>query len=337
MDEAKKHRVDPEKRLLRMCITGFPAGNTLPKPSKPELADTFSIYLRNINSLNNVLWLIAISFYFQITEGEIHARAALEAGTEIDYWPVPNDPFYAKYIAAKSRMYDEMPQKRSVYPPGMAAGGLNSFENIAKSGDKNKEKLQALMAYLLTGAWTAFEAFAGDLWEVVLNIHPRGLSDLNGEKNRFRKGAAKGVTSEDKINRTESQSVSLTLVQKYQYDLSAKMGSILKEDRRVNFVKLEGIREAYARAFFKDSDTIDRALNNPALDALSLVRNVLIHRAGVVDSEYVARSQKFVLAPNAKLGEILNLDGIIVSDLIRGSIMASSDLVIAVDKWIGQH
>ena len=54
---------------------------------------------------------------------------------------------------------------------------------------------------------------------------------------------------------------------------------------RYDFTSLVGIKEAYNAAFTK-SVTIKKALDNAQLKELSAKRNVIAHRAKVIDGEY---------------------------------------------------
>lgn len=127
--------------------------------------------------------------------------------------------------------------------------------------------------------------------------------------------------------------VSLDLIHRNQFDLRQKMGTVLRD--RFEFSRLEGIREAYAAAFHKNSDHIDAALSDDALDALSAVRNVIVHRAGIADTEYLRRSKHLKLPP-ANAGAPIHLDGQIVVNLVRPAFACGSKLIGAVDDWISR-
>jgi hypothetical protein len=112
------------------------------------------------------------------------------------------------------------------------------------------------------------------------------------------------------------------------------MGTILRA--RFEFSSLDGIREAYASAFDKDSTEIDRALTNKSLDALSAVRNVIVHRDAQADQEYVQKTKFLTSLPAATVGQNLLLDGDIVVHLLKPAITAANQLLIAVDGWLAK-
>jgi hypothetical protein len=72
------------------------------------------------------------------------------------------------------------------------------------------------------------------------------------------------------------------------------------------------------------------------VDALNLVRNLIVHKDGKVDQEYVNRS-KNLKVPSGKLGTRIPLNGDIVVSLIKPAIDAANQLLEAVDQWMVKH
>lgn len=189
-----------------------------------------------------------------------------------------------------------------------------------------------LLTAYTTGTWTMIETMLGDLWEAALNAHPKVLSSLKGNAKRI--GSKEASLQTDA--KADSKSIPISLVEMHKFDLRSSMGSILRQQRRFEFTRLSSIREAYACAFSEKSSRIDKALASKTLDELSAVRNVLVHRAGKADSEYI-RSSKHLGIPKADLGEPVLLDGDNVSKLVQGAIGSSKSLMIAVDDWVSQN
>jgi hypothetical protein len=199
------------------------------------------------------------------------------------------------------------------------ADAVRSLQDQA-SDPRVVDGVEAWLSAQIVGAWTAFETMTGDLWEAALNCHPAGLSELRG------KGTA--ATADGKM-------VSLMMLQKYKYDLSSKMGTLLKEKR--SFDRLEDIRGYYAEAFYEGAGTIVKLLDEKSVDALAAVRNLIVHRASVVDQLYLNRTKSLTNVPRAAVGKPVVLDGKIVYDLIQPVIQIGCDLIIAVDGWIASH
>jgi hypothetical protein len=188
----------------------------------------------------------------------------------------------------------------------------------------------SMMSYLTTG-WTIIETMSADLWESALNAHPSSLANLTGAPKRLKGGQTNQSGSVSK----ESKSVRLDEISKHEFNVAHKMGTILRG--RFEFSSLDGIREAYASAFDKESAEIDRAITDKSLDALSAIRNVIVHRDAVADTEYI-RKAKFLssLPPAATVGHHLLLDGDIVARLLKPAITAANQLFVATDNWLAK-
>jgi hypothetical protein len=179
--------------------------------------------------------------------------------------------------------------------------------------------VEAWFSSQIVGAWTAFETMTGDLWEAALNCHPAGLSELKGKTSG---------TGDGKM-------VSLMMLQKYSYNLSTKMGTLLREKR--SFDRLEAIRDAYTEAFYTDVARITTLLGEKSVNALAAVRHLIVHRASVVDQRYLDRTKSLPNVPRAAVGKPIVLDGKIVHDLIQPVMQIGIDLIVAVDAWIASH
>src|SRR5215216_1665593 len=174
--------------------------------------------------------------------------------------------------------------------------------------------IEAFLAALVVNTWTAFETLSGDLWEAALNCHPKELAALTGGK----------APKDD-----DGKTVPLKMLQKFGFDLSKSMGTLLKE-RNVHFDKLESIRENYGRAFGEGAVT--DALADKSLDSLKAVRNLLVHCAGVVDDRYLNRTRSLAV-PKAAANAPIELDGEIVSDLTKPVMTIGVVLLTRVDEW----
>ncbi|MEX1230838.1 MAG: hypothetical protein WEB58_11405 [Planctomycetaceae bacterium] len=204
--------------------------------------------------------------------------------------------------------------------------------------------IEGLMGALITGTWTAIEVLAGDLWEDALNHHPDGLARLTGRKNRI---GGKRVDEAELNDDTElpehdtqdRKSILLSDLERVargRYDLSHLMGTLLRQ--RFSFSTLGAIREAYSVAFSEKlkprPKPIDECLSNKSLDAVSLIRNLLVHRAGVADDTYIKRSRSIPQVPQLKVGEKWQASSDTVEVVIAPAIEKISELIQAVDDWI---
>jgi hypothetical protein len=117
------------------------------------------------------------------------------------------------------------------------------------------------------------------------------------------------------------------------FQIRDKMGTILRQAKRVEFTRLVSAREAYSRAFNTKSGLIDAAMGNRSLDAINAVRNLIVHKAGIVDSEY-KKQTTLPNIPKAEVGESTSLDGQVVVDLIKPAVQSAIALILAVHDWI---
>jgi hypothetical protein len=197
---------------------------------------------------------------------------------------------------------------------------------IARSHSRTFDGLEALLNAVILGTWTAFETLAGDLWEAALNAAPRTLSKLKGRKS----GAESRTTKEE-----PGKSISLDELHRHGLDVRQTMGTLLRS--KFAFTKLGEIRLAYEKAFSEHHNDVEAAINSQSLRTLSLVRNVIVHKAATADKEFLDGIQTIPLFAGLKQGERLALDGETVRKIVEPAIQASMDLVGAVDRWIGDH
>jgi hypothetical protein len=182
-----------------------------------------------------------------------------------------------------------------------------------------------MFASHITAVWTIFETLAGDLWEAAINGHPSGLSGLHGRKIHSSRA------------QTEEKTIPLSQIERYGYDLTSNMGTILREKFNFNFNNLNGIRKAYSMAFHKDASKVDDALSHKSLDALSEVRNLIVHKRTIVDQRYSNRAKDLPLAPKGQIGERILLDGEVMTALVSAGLDRCNDLIFAVDHWLEHH
>jgi hypothetical protein len=208
--------------------------------------------------------------------------------------------------------------------------GTRPVEAVAE--ELRPEGLGHFLAQCIIGSWTAFETLAGDLWEAALNSYPHGLSELKGFRRKKDKASdSDNDSARARLDRTEKV-INLNQLQRYQYDLRNKMGSALRYRQR--FDHLQGIREAYIQAFHEAYDPIDAIiLNDRTIDAVCAIRNVLVHKAGIADDDYL-RSAKYLNVPKADKGRAIHLDGEIIYNLCLELHRLCFALVIVVDGWI---
>lgn len=203
------------------------------------------------------------------------------------------------------------------YLDGEIAFGFRALNEFLKG--ELRAGAHAWLSAQITGVWTAFESMAEELWATAVNAHPRGLAELKGTRR----------------GQGEDRKVDLKFLQIHDYDLSTKMGTVLKE--RYAFDKLEEVRRAYAEASFDDDADIKRVISDRALDALALTRHVIVHNSGIIDLDFLKRKADLPAAIVDELGKPLPLDGEVTAALVAPVINLGWNLIIAVDQWLFTH
>lgn len=202
-------------------------------------------------------------------------------------------------------------------------------QNVVHSRPDIHAAAEGLLKTVLIQTWTAFEVLSEELWEGVLNEHPHRLAGLEGKS---------GESNEQRQNNPLQKHVVLHELHKHGYDLSKVMGTILKG--QFNFTVLASIRRAYFAAFTKSRGDIEEAILHQSLDALSAVRNLLVHRAGIIDQKFLADSNGIAsLEPLRKFGlrNPAEFTGDVVRDVVKPVLETSTRLVVSVDAWLTKH
>jgi hypothetical protein len=218
--------------------------------------------------------------------------------------------------------------------------------------------VESVLTSMVVGAWTAFETLAGDLWIEAVNEFPSELAPLTGSPDRIHNynpvasftdntdiekgGSSKPEEEEDHAAvRSSGKKIPLSDLHKLtrgSYEISDKMGELLLFSGHVQFKTLTDIRLAYSLAFsekYKKARPygIDESLANKGLDALSKVRNLLVHRSGVADRQYLRETKHLDLAPKLEITKRLVLDGEVTKKLIDTSVHSACKLIGAIDAW----
>lgn len=177
------------------------------------------------------------------------------------------------------------------------------------------EPCSALMASLVSGAWSAFEILSGDLWETALNLRPMPLA---------RDWAARA-------GKQQGKTIGVSLLGTY--DLRKETGTMLRKEEKATFASLGATLANYVGAFGQPADSV---LNDDGLRLLEHVRNLLEHKAGRVDDRFLENirhlSHPFGTLTPTKL--LPPFDAPVAVKLIRPAVERGVRLIGFVDQWI---
>jgi hypothetical protein len=177
------------------------------------------------------------------------------------------------------------------------------FEDEAFAAAANELILQGLVL-----CWGAFEVLARDSFETHLNVNPgRTLALLNDRvaKRRF-----------------ELSKVSLETLATHNFDLSARMGTLLAEQQDLSDVY--SIKSVF-QALFPSNDGLRDALSDLDLRLLSLRRNLIVHRRGIIDDKYAASTDC-----SPQVGQRLKITPDELEAHLRATIRAATSVLNAV-------
>ncbi len=191
---------------------------------------------------------------------------------------------------------------------------------VAMAGTPARMGFEGVLSGSIIGTWTAIEALAGDLWEAALNSEPEILSKLNGLRRKKGKN---------------DKQLDLNYIHRYKYSMRNVMGTILR--KRFAFALLDGIVEAYEAAFSKDGTAVLDVMKDRALFRLSCVRNVIVHRGGLVDEEFHQKMKKEARFSGLQIGEAITIDGEATNELIGPAVRCGVRLIEEVDQWLASH
>ncbi len=124
----------------------------------------------------------------------------------------------------------------------------------------------------LVSIWGAFEVLVSDLFVILLNTHPRKTAKL---------------LSDERTKKYYQQKDIATALVEYEYNLSDKMGTVLLEQRKLDDVNT--IRSVYD-ILLDHNPQITISLSDEKLWMLYQYRNLIVHRAAIIDSKFIANT-----------------------------------------------
>jgi hypothetical protein len=174
--------------------------------------------------------------------------------------------------------------------------------------------MRVLRLSVVAGSWTAFECVASDAWEVALN---------NGSPSLAQRAVS---TVPEEPGEISSRQIPFGLAAKHNFDLRNCLGSVLKQ--KFDFTGVSGIKKAF-KSVFLDTNELFEILDEPLLTELEITRNLIAHRAGVVDDEYNRRTLN-----QLPTGTVLELDDARAGELCEKAAKGGIAILLFVDDWL---
>lgn len=157
---------------------------------------------------------------------------------------------------------------------------------------KQKLQLQRLLHQACLLIWSAIETFSKQVFIAALNQRPALFSEI-----------CKSQEIKDRFN--ISSSTWFTLLQKHDFDLNGKLGTIVAADRDFSSPKL---LEVLFPAMFNTISTMGFPVaesQNTILRTLGQRRHLIAHRCGIVDVDYLEKTKDLTQTA----GQLLRLQG----------------------------
>jgi hypothetical protein len=162
---------------------------------------------------------------------------------------------------------------------GAVEGGKNMFKEMLEKNEIGlRETYDAILDSSTVWIWCSFEVLMRELWKQSLNEGGKYLGNVVIKKLQSQDG---------KTDKIQGKYIRLDYLAKFNYDVSKDLGTILLD--KFDFTSCSGICEAYECAFPRSVD-IKKALISKKLNELEAARNVIVHNAGIIDSDFCRRT-----------------------------------------------
>lgn len=206
--------------------------------------------------------------------------------------------------------------------PDIAASNLKTagvLLNILIPEEPIKSSTQALLKSAITASWTAFECLATDIWVETLNARPIDLAQHVLTK----------IESNEQTDGINKRTIQVGLLAKHGFDLRSSMGTLLKQ--QFDFTGISGMNKAYTAAFGASVD-MKNILDIEILQLLEAIRNLLVHRGGIIDETFQKRTKT-----HRKIDSELPINGKMVSICANNVIHSGYQLTNAVETWLNNN
>ncbi len=334
-------------QTLSLIAVVDPIGNGLCDSEIARIASSFK------ENMRRVVRLLELS---PVLAGWVGAFVACDARADFEAFGVPIRSPDSKVLDPErteradtirrerfAREFPDFKKDRSETPQVILDRGMEYIIQLRNVVPQIVAGLDVVLASSITGSWTAFEVLAGDLWVAAVNAHPHTLSVMKGKLVNWEiPKAARGTedTNRESGNKKGGETgpqISVKWLEFHNYNVSQKMGTLLRQRKTADFQTVWDIREAYARAFESDYSAIRNSLADESLDHLSALRNVLVHKAGKADDKFVEDIAGCEHFASISERDPVILDGEIVADLVWSVVNQASSLLSAVDAWLARN
>jgi len=255
----------------------------------PEVQNLAKFFARNLARADDLRYMyLHLIFPNVMAEREMKVMTQVIKERAVERVMGSDDRFTPEFLKEVYRRV--MEDGEEAIDSYLARGARERVENLTARDPQFGRWLNALQQNAATALWSAFEALASDLWIQAVNSRP----DL------FAKRVMQQFSESLQRHGLSSRSIPLGVAAKYSFDLRHHIGDIIADV--IDFTSLDVVRKAYKSAFGIDEEG-QRLLEADRLRKLVLIRNLVVHRGGVVDVAFKERTG----CPD-KVGDELTID-----------------------------
>ncbi len=150
--------------------------------------------------------------------------------------------------------------------------GRKAFAEMRSNNPYIENAIQIQALNSLVHVWTILESTTKDIWVYL----------MNSCQDKFLNNLLEAKTDEE-IEGINGKYISISLLGKYGFNLNNKLGDILS--CKYDFTSCAGIKKAFIDLDKSKKDTF-QFLNDKYLFHLELIRNLIVHKAGIVDDRF---------------------------------------------------
>lgn len=270
------------------------------------------IHSRFCDSIEQILTLISSPLIFmsfamdKVKENHLSIEKAVKLGFFMNNPPKePKDAakhlvdFFQESIkkANETVVEDSIKESNSLYENN--AEIRKCFENIGRNA--------------IVNTWTLFETYSKEIWVKLFNENPSLIN------------SAIINTKNNSNSHILDKNIPLNLLSKYGFDVSNHLGEILSV--KYDFTGCNGIKKSFKDLLCLRDNEI-KFMDNENLYQMEIIRHILVHNSGIIDSKYLSRSKR----DNEKLGVAIELEIDEINKMINASINSIKDLFKLANK-----
>jgi hypothetical protein len=253
----------------------------------------------------------------QVFQSNAVYRAIKKGDISLDEWLSHRfTPEMIREMENQLRDFDARPNALDNLVRGHFGIGFMNWHLDGNAGMQSG--MDAILASILMESWTAFESLVSDIWVTVLDQGPKSLANKVALYKDFKK----------------NEPITPKALRELEYDARKEFGKFLRETQRVQFSTLESIKNSYSIAFGQEAVKLFDTTNEGYIEAVSAFRNIFAHKLGKADKKFVGRVERFTEYSHIQSGDLVELDGQIVSKLRDAAVLMGFALVKLVDDYI---